>query len=541
MSDSHPTIPKVHAILVGINKYAEQQSLKSAVKDAETFQKVLEKLGSEPDLTLLLDVEATQDSITEALSSLQKEEGVKEVGIICLTEFMQKSGISDQMLAKLFDRISKACSNNIIIFLDCLSRLFSWGNPSSFVVVAPCDATKTENSGVFTLSLCKILKEELKYLDLLTVQSLADKIQADMGSEVECYGRNVDRLVFNSAGEAFDAFISCCTAEDGSIILEAGSAHGVQHGAIYVIYRSNVKSPQNIVLTYLVVSSVEDGFTAKLTFPESWREDFKLSVFYAVASHYPGKSVKINLPTPIEVTKSSPDLNNLDTSTVEKILESSPYLKVVNKPEDANILVNFENNSVQFLWNGLKEDRGHVQKDGETATLMPPESDVQLFQRGLKMAARFNYHLSRSSPIDVADNFEVQLHKVKEESKGGENKQIAGEKIPMTDGLFTEVVLKMSETCEACLHLHNNTELSLWPYVFIFDPSNFSIYPWYSAKVPVPPKSTLTVGFGDEGTVYFYSRRPRVDLSYIKQYFYWWDDDTWLINGKGLGLKARYK
>jgi Caspase domain len=147
MADSRSTIPKIHAILVGINVYAGQRSLKSAVKDAGAFKKVLEKLDS-TDLTLLLDVDAKHDSIMTALESLQykdgltrddaivfffsgyaggakgdgqedgkeeeETEGPKEVGMICPTDFMEKGGISDQMLVKLFDRISKACGNNIV-------------------------------------------------------------------------------------------------------------------------------------------------------------------------------------------------------------------------------------------------------------------------------------------------------------------------------------------------------------------------------------------------------------------------------------------
>jgi hypothetical protein len=74
MTDSRPTIPKIHAILVGINAYAEQRSLKSAVKDAQAFKKVLEKLDS--DSTLLLDIDAKHESIITALDSLQYKDGL---------------------------------------------------------------------------------------------------------------------------------------------------------------------------------------------------------------------------------------------------------------------------------------------------------------------------------------------------------------------------------------------------------------------------------------------------------------------------------
>jgi len=578
MTDSRSTIPKIHAILVGINVYAEQRSLKSAVKDAEAFKKVLENLDS-TDLTLLLDVDAKHDSIMTALESLQykdgltrddaivfffsgyaggakgdgqedspkeeEKEGPKEVGMICPTDFMEKGGISDQMLVKLFDRISKACGNNITVFLDCPSRTFNWGNPSSFVAVTPLDATETANGGAFTQSLCKILADESKFLDLLTVRSLADKIEANMDSKVECYGRNVDRLVFNPAGEAFHAFISCDT-DHGNMNLGAGFAHGVKPGTIYAIYRSNINSTKNRVLTYLVVSSVEDAFSAKLSFIEGQpRVDFKLPIFYAVAAHIPDEGIKINLSTPIAATESFPGSNKVDTSAVKEMLRSSPYSTEVDKPEDANMTMELETDHVRFLWKGLEEDRGRVQVDTAATRIY---SDVNRFKLGLKLAARFHYHLSRPPLSGIAGDFEVQLYKVKERSDGDANKPGIGKKIPITDGRFSEVALTTSESCQVCLTLENNTEFSLWSYVFIFDPKNFAIYPWYSANASLPPKGKVTVGFGDEGCLYFSSKKPKVDLSYIKvfvttrrttfallqQHYYRSEDDTsgWIIDDK---------
>jgi hypothetical protein len=290
-------------------------------------------------------------------------------------------------------------------------------------------------------------------------------------SKVECYGRNVDRLVFNSVGEAFHAFISCRT-DHGSMKLGAGSAHGVEPGAIYAIYRSNINSTKNRVLTYLVVSSVDDGFSAKLSFLEGQpRVDFKLPIFYAVASHIPGECVKVNLSTSIAATESSPGSDKVDTSAVREMLRSSPYSTEVDNPDDGNITVELETDHVKFLWKGLDEDR-RVQVDTATTRIY---SDVNRFKLGLKLAARFHYHLSRPSLSGIASDFDVQLHKAKERSDGNANKLVAAEKIPITDGRFAEVALTTSESCQVCLTLHNNTELSLWSYVFIFDPNNFAI------------------------------------------------------------------
>jgi hypothetical protein len=254
--------------------------------------------------------------------------------------------------------------------------------------------------------------------------------------------------------------------------LGAGSAHGVELGAIYAIYRSNINSTKNRVLTYLVVSSVDDGLSAKLSFLGGQpRVDFKLPIFYAVASRLPGESVKINLSTSIAATESSPRSNEVDAS-IKEVLRSSPYSTKVNNPEDANITVELERDHVKFLWKGLEEDRGRVQPDPSATRIY---SDPSRFKLGLKLAARFQYHLSRPPLSGIAGDFDVQLHKVKEQPDGDANKPEAGEKIPITDGRFAEVKLTTSESCQVCLTLQNNTELPLWSYVFIFDPKSFAI------------------------------------------------------------------
>lgn len=67
-------------------------------------------------------------------------------------------------------------------FLDCNSNIFTWENPNSFVVVAPrrVAGASDDTGGAFAKSLINILRAEKKRLQLLTVQSLVDKMQADL-------------------------------------------------------------------------------------------------------------------------------------------------------------------------------------------------------------------------------------------------------------------------------------------------------------------------------------------------------------------------
>lgn len=230
---SPPPLPKLHALLVGINKYPGSPHLQSATKDAKRLQTLLESKWDKSMLRVLSlhDSAATKEAITNQISALQLDkevsrgdaivfffsgysgrsevkesadgkESAKKVGAICPTDFMENGAISDEALAKLFYQLGRACGTNIVsdpilhhetrklmfspinqtVFLDCDSTLFNWEYPIAFVAVAPRNATETPTGGVFTTSLHKVLEEifDSKTLDLFTVQSLADRIQADM-------------------------------------------------------------------------------------------------------------------------------------------------------------------------------------------------------------------------------------------------------------------------------------------------------------------------------------------------------------------------
>jgi hypothetical protein len=137
MSDSPPALPKLHAVLVGINEYKNNHPspLKSAAQDAEKFGEFLGEKWKNSTIYSLRDDKATRDAIVEQLSGLQANHDVsrndaivfffsgyagtanddeEQVGAICPTDYLDKGGISDHTLVKLFDQISMACGNNIV-------------------------------------------------------------------------------------------------------------------------------------------------------------------------------------------------------------------------------------------------------------------------------------------------------------------------------------------------------------------------------------------------------------------------------------------
>ena len=132
------------------------------------------------------------------------------------------------------------------MLLDCPSKIFSWINPASFVVVAPDTDKESSDSSAFTQAMLKVLEDEN-----LTVEAFAGHVQAVYervsqicshwlyrrdGVEVRAFGVNVNRLLFNVKGQkSHHAFIPC------RALYWRCSSLKVCVGAVYGIYRGNIK------------------------------------------------------------------------------------------------------------------------------------------------------------------------------------------------------------------------------------------------------------------------------------------------------------
>ena len=83
LPDPAPVYRKCHALIIGINRYpelGESVNLRAAVNDAEAIQGVLEKQYGyhAQDITLLINKDATKESILNALEKLKDKEKVSQ-------------------------------------------------------------------------------------------------------------------------------------------------------------------------------------------------------------------------------------------------------------------------------------------------------------------------------------------------------------------------------------------------------------------------------------------------------------------------------
>jgi hypothetical protein len=145
-------------------------------------------------------------------------------------------------------------------------------------------------------------------------------------------------------------------------------------------------------------------------------------------------------------------------------------------------------------------------------------SSLNTVTKIVRSAARFTYHVSRisyNSPF--SRGLEVQLQEV--DAVTGE---ASGNNVVDELGLV-ELKLAEGKMCGPyCLVLHNNNNVPVWPFIFICEPTRFTILPWYMPHPAIPeapllPGKKHLVGCGNEdGLLFRWQKNRKTDITYIK-------------------------
>jgi len=259
----------------------------------------------------------------------------------------------------------------------------------------------------------------------------------------------VKRPLFNMKAEkGHHTFIPGRPLED-SISLCAGEAHGVRVGAIYGIYRSNLRGDLSRLGGLKVLRLNDDDITATLADPSV---KFQIpSYFYAVEEDRYFDPIKIFVPEGTET-------KDLDTL--------SGWTKVT-EPE-ANITAKVVGQEVSFRWHGFADD---IQvKDARSGDR--ESSDLAIIQREIRRAARFHSLLAAPSPAQslVSKNLRVRFV-----TDGSPDKNL------FEDEIFhpkRTIKLKLEEDDifgPYSLIICNDNPFPVWPHVFMCDPEGFII------------------------------------------------------------------
>jgi hypothetical protein len=150
-------------------------------------------------------------------------------------------------------------------------------------------------------------------------------------------------------------------------------------------------------------------------------------------------------PLKVAVGKGAPPLHNTDP------------VHVVNRSSEADIVISKHKDHLELARSTLIPDIPSLKLDKIT--------NSQSLQSILTQVAQFNYHLLRQSP-DPLDDVTVELYRVY---------QNGNRLYPENDNLLVDGELKAKADDLYGILVKNNSQYELYPNIFVFDPSDYSV------------------------------------------------------------------
>ena len=267
-------------------------------------------------------------------------------------------------------------------------------------------------------------------------------------------------LLFNNRGTGSAGYyLLAKRVKDGPITLHAGSAQGITVGSRFSVHATNLIDTfvrPNPGMGRLVATSV-DIFSSTLDLPDG-EEPFRLPfLFYCRL---------------VESGAYRISLFSTDMAWLESIFPSELHNKLSVKLVD-----NVENCDLQ-----LTVQYGNVYFDRYTNLVTPiigsrichtvPVTDVGTIQAVAKATAHFYYHLTRKSPDDFGKDVWMELKELTERYL-----HEAVIFVPTGQNLIAEdpATIVVNENARLGMTIFNQTELTLYPYLLYFDPTDLTI------------------------------------------------------------------
>ncbi|KAJ7894115.1 hypothetical protein B0H13DRAFT_2276497 [Mycena leptocephala] len=203
---------------------------------------------------------------------------------------------------------------------------------------------------------------------------------------------------------------------------------------------------------------------------------------------------------------------------------------------------------LRFLQAALEEAHISVSSEGEdiiveprTATMLKCTQKTRFtlggntehLRNAINGIAHFNYILDLTNDADHIAGLALEMHRLK---------GMLPRRLPDGSGNIVkdgEVRFKAEEGAMYGFTIRHTSPEGLFPYLFSFNPRNYTIKKWYSperpsAQAPLPSAGTMTIGMGDEHAFMFmldpgevsyswflklFVAREYVDLDWIEQPF----------------------
>ncbi|KAF8214404.1 hypothetical protein K438DRAFT_1001915 [Mycena galopus ATCC 62051] len=391
------------------------------------------------------------------------------------------------------------------------NRLWA-SSATSHVLLAACRHNETarefeygdKNSiyGRFTKEVITCLRRVP--LENTTYAELLNHMPVWSGQTPQCGGFKRDQLVFDrnypaTGRRALPLTLKTAYGPDAGILqsfrVDIGTVEGVVPGTEFAAH-----SGDNSFLCILVADSVKVGhatLVAKnmqpVTIPEGSR---------AVVSDWKNDLMVLHVHVPPEF----PYVSDLfPTANITYQLNRRRYVQAQD-PATADILVRAERQEIVIdhlagtMIECQRETRFSV--NGNTAHLPAVMDGI----------AHFNYFLERHNGSDPLEAVTLEMHRLVGKYPGRKPDRSVG-----LDGnivVHGEVHLTAQADAKYGFTIRNMSPVDLFPYLFFFDPEEYTIKCWYSPTsmhdaAPLKSNSVVIVGMGSECAFEFPATLPR--------------------------------
>lgn len=274
-----------------------------------------------------------------------------------------------------------------------------------------------------------------------------------------CEGEGVNRLLFGNKGFGADtAFIYANRAQDGKITLEAGSAQGITIGSRFAVHKMDLLDSRflpNPRLGYLVATSV-NIFSSTLEPPPHSPQFRPPQRFYC--------KVVDGVPRSISTySKEKAWLESLFLSDNQQ----TPLFNIVDDPAQCNLELTIENDTIYFD----RHNDAVITHIGSRLRRTVCRSDPSNLQKVMNAARHFHYHLMRTAP-DSAQDVRMEVRTLQAEDFDN-----YADLRPVSENLIAEEPATIQVDDDSCfgINIFNDSDSVLYPYLFYFDPSDFTI------------------------------------------------------------------
>ncbi|KAF9474960.1 hypothetical protein BDN70DRAFT_884284 [Pholiota conissans] len=393
-----------------------------------------------------------------------------------------------------------------VLLAACGREQMAWEDPKS-------------KRGLFTYNLLKILMSN--ELETLTYRSLMDKLTMPKNQTPHCEGRGVNRLLFGNKGDVSDtAFIYANRTPDGKTTLEAGSAQGITVDSLFAVHRTDLLDNSfapNPSLGILIATSV-NAFSSSLEPPPSSHRFRPPRRFYCKLIGGAPRSIA---------------LYSKDASWLRPIFLSpdrpTPLVDIIDDPAKCHLELTLLDNDTITI------DRHNDAVIQYIGSRIPYTVNKRDLRRVISAARHFHYHLTRTAPVDASD-VRMELRVLEAETF-----DLYPDYRPVGENLLCKDPATIQVEDDQCfgINIINDSDTVLYPYLFYFDPNDFTIAEIYTPPLgaghgrlisnmeiqqflqpspttepngpnnsvqlkigvdgPLPPKAHLTIGYGNGG------------------------------------------